>query len=254
MVNGVSEKKTLAAFTTAPKFRRRGHSASGYRCMSFMSHLWEVHLRKCSYETLEFEFVNFFQTNDDRTVHKYLGRPADTVRSSGQTSTMRLNRDTGKMAQFRYFNTRTVTAKKGLMQILGYISFDKEAVTIHHERMSYFSEQACLESAILLPEFSESPESSILDLRVCPLPSVETIPQGERARENRFEKVVSLNVVRGDSVRGVEEEEREVIDSTHTKQVQRMFPAGQLEMPKLTPEEELILYGQPADEKGAGGH
>jgi hypothetical protein len=229
------------SFTNEPKSRRRGSFISGDRCLSFMNHLWEVHLKKCSYETLEFEFINFFQTNEDRVIAKYIGRPKKTVRSTGMTSTLRLNRDTGKMAQFQYFNTGTVPAKKGLMERLGYIFLDKEDVTIHHERMSYYTEQTSLESANPLPETDESSKSSIHDLRVCPvLDQCEAIPQGERARENRFEKVVSLNVVEGGRIGGRKKEE-EVIDSTHTN------PYHATNMPdssKLTPEERAILHGK----------
>ena len=58
----------------------------------------------------------------------------------------------------------------------------------------------------------------------------------------------------GDGVKGGRRREREVIDCTHAKQVQRMLPEGQLDMPssipdmpKLTLEEHAILYAKPTD-------
>jgi hypothetical protein len=80
-------------FTTQPKTRKhltRGAFISGTRAAQFMQHLWDAGLKKsCSYETLKWEFVNCFGTNDTRTVERYIGRPEQTIRSKEQAEKSR---------------------------------------------------------------------------------------------------------------------------------------------------------------------
>lgn len=101
---------------------RRGRFISGKRCRVFMRHLWDKNLRgKASYSTLVLEFQTFFETNDTRTIQKYLGRPEQTVRYSA-ISVVRMNRSSGKLANFEYHNKRQLDRKRGLLEILGYVT------------------------------------------------------------------------------------------------------------------------------------
>jgi hypothetical protein len=134
-----------------------------------MNHLWTIKLSKCSYSTLRFEFENFFGTNDSRTVESYIGRPPGIVHSRPGQS-VRINRQTGKVAIFDYSNDRHVSFKRGLLQTLGYMTLEPEEqvaeqgavrirartrnwiARIHHERMVYYTEQATLQDAYPIPE------------------------------------------------------------------------------------------------------
>lgn len=192
-----------------------------------MKHLFDIKLSKCSYETLRFEFENCFGTNDDRTVIRYIGRPKETIRSSG-SSMVRINRASGRVAPFEYMNTRRVSKKTGLMERLGYITLKPEElnieqgaiklsrktenwiVIIHHERMSYYTKQVPLEVANPLPEMKESNNSSNVTVCVSTLsanPSL--IDEAEGVREPALEDKCGEG-----SLTKVEKEE--VIDDTHT--------------------------------------
>jgi len=147
-------------------------------------------------------------------VEKYIGRPEQIVRSSGSTL-VRLNRNSGNVAQFDYHNRRKVEARRGLGQLLGYMSMDENGkVTLHHERLPYHTEQTTLldPHPPLIPpsrvfdegigergRYSKDGEirkPSIDNLCVYPIGSQGTYPsQSERIGRNR--------------------EEREVIESTH---------------------------------------
>ncbi|MGB9915624.1 MAG: hypothetical protein ACPLOC_08805 [Candidatus Bathyarchaeales archaeon] len=217
----------LKSFTTEPKFRRfvkRGAFISVNRAVEFMAHLWEVGLKKCSYETLEWEFIQYFGSNDKRTVERYLGRPEKVERHTGLSKVVRMNRMSGKIAQFEYLNERHIQAKKGLLEILGYISKFKEGsetrYLIHHERMPYYTVQATLESEArevgnLLQEFGESSKVSKEDLRACKLEEEtkynEPILQGKECEKTVLE-VVSPNQIETEG----RIKKKEVIDCTHT--------------------------------------
>jgi hypothetical protein len=218
-------------FTTQPKTRKhltRGAFISGTRAAQFMQHLWDAGLKKsCSYETLKWEFVNCFGTNDTRTVERYIGRPEQTIRSKG-SSTVRVNRTSGKIALFDYSNNRKTCRKQGLLENLGYITLKQEERTIeqgtykltkktelwiavlHHERMSYYSEQAILETANPLQQSEEGLEFSKDEMCVSSLLE-------KNCNETVLE--VSPNVEAGKRTLSREiKKEEEVIDSTHTNQ------------------------------------
>jgi len=111
-----------------------------------MEYLWEKgRWKKASYPTLEWEFIQFFQTNDKRTIVKYLGRPRQIVRYSAG-NVVRMNRQSGLLAQFDYHNTRKLDRKQGLLEILGHITDLKNGnFNLNHEKFSYHTEQAVLE-------------------------------------------------------------------------------------------------------------
>jgi hypothetical protein len=111
-----------------------------------MQHLWEKGLRKkVSYQTLEWEFIQFFQSNDKRTIVKYLGRPRQVVRYSA-VNVVRMERLSGKVAQFEYHNKRKLDRKRGLLEILGYVTDLKGGYfKLNHELLPYYTEQATLE-------------------------------------------------------------------------------------------------------------
>jgi len=133
-------------FTTEPKKRKHlKQSISGQRAKHFMEQLWRKGLKKCSYETLKFEFILCFETNDPRVIQKYIGRPNGTKRYSG-SSVVRQNRNSGDLAFFMYSNKREIEAQIGLMEILGYIVVDKKTglCILHHEHFHYFRKQETL--------------------------------------------------------------------------------------------------------------
>jgi len=188
------------SFTTKPKTRRhiRGF-ISGARAKAFMYELFKKGLRKCSYETLKYEFVNFFQTCDDRTIRKYIGRPEQTVSSGGSTKIFRVNRMSGKTAQFEYFNTRKIPAEKGLLDVLGWILKLKDGtILINHECMPYFTKQVTLNEASppASPHsriYDESLESSKDNLRARPLydsPVYKEINKDIEVEKKKKEEVI----------------------------------------------------------------
>jgi hypothetical protein len=247
------ESENMESFTTEPKFRRflkRGGFISLNRAVEFMKHLWELKLKNVSYETLEFEFIQFFGSNDKRTIERYLGRAERIERNTGVTKIMRVNRLSGKMAQFEYMNERRIPAKKGLLEILGYatrVKVNNETrYILHHELMPYYTVQTTLqehepqETVNLQQEHEREGQDSKEDLRVCNLcinPSSNCEAKGEWGKlpnvENNIE--VSPETKRGD-MGGEKKEEEEVIDSTHTNQtsvkVNANFPSihGKVEL------------------------
>jgi hypothetical protein len=226
-------------FTTQPKTRRhltRGAFISGTRAAEFMKHLWEVKLRKsCSYDTLKWEYVNYFGTNDSRTVERYIGRPEQIIMSRG-ASTVRINRTSGKVALFDYSNNRKTCRKQGLLENLGYLTIKQEEkniqegmfklkqktgnwiVVLHHERMSYYTEQTVFEPANSLQESEECSELSKDEMCVSSLLALP-FSQGEGSEGNRFEKVpLDVEATERTLDREIKKEE-EVIESTHTNQL-----------------------------------
>jgi len=241
MSNEELNTSTLKSFTTEPKFRRflkRGAFISLNRAIEFMKHLWDLKLKNVSYETLEFEFISYFGSNDKRTVERYLGRPERIQRDVGLSKVVRMNRQSGKIAQFEYMNERRIAAKKGLLEILGYITRIKEGretrFRINHEAMPYYTVQTVLQE-------QEEREVSKEDLRVCSL----------------YEETHSqINDKGGESREGGKEKKEEVIDSTHTNQtsvkVNADFPSihGKLELKcSLTEEEMAILTAKPTPKR-----
>jgi len=141
-----------------------------------MEHLWELKLKDCSYETLEFEFIQCFGTNEPRTIKRYLGIPEQVVKSQGSTRMLRMNRMSGKVAVFEYYHKRKIPAKKGLMEILGYITRynqgNETRFRINHEIMPYYTQQTTLnehQQTANNQESKEEREASKEDLRVCSL-------------------------------------------------------------------------------------
>lgn len=147
---------TEKAFTTQPKTRRHvRHSISGNRCREFMLHLWRHGFREsCHYEALRIQFIQRFETNDVRVIEKYTGRPGSTKRYAGST-VVRQNRNSGRIAYFLYSNQRTIEAKTGLMEMLGYLTLDKKSgwATLYHEEMPYYTEQTVLTRQYNEPTF-----------------------------------------------------------------------------------------------------
>ena len=273
MNNSEIGKFTLKNFTTKPKFRRflkRGAFISLNRAQEFMAHLWKVGLKKCSYETLEWEFIQFFGSNDKRTIERYIGRPEKTETHIGLNKIVRMNRVSGKVAQFEYMNERRISAKKGLLEILGYISKDKEGketrYIIHHELMPYYTVQTTLqkhepqeceletanhqqepyetqEGVNLQKEFNESCEVSKEDLRVCSLyegedKKIQPFLQGKGFGKTVLEVVPTLSLETEGRIK-----EEEVIKSTHTNQtsVKVNFSSGRRKGNfKLISEKEVI--------------
>jgi len=193
------------SFTTKPKTRRHGNFISGDRCRVFMEHCWEKGLRKrASYDTLEFEFIHCFETNDSRTIHKYIGRQGKVVNYHA-SNMVRINRTSGKVAQFNYRTTRRISRKQGLLETLGYISYcEKGYYHFNHELLPYYTEQISLEVSPQPPLQEVNSECSdvfIDDLRVC---------CGGGEAESREASV-------NDGVEGLELEkkEEEVIGSAH---------------------------------------
>jgi hypothetical protein len=135
------------AFTTEPKTGRRRPNKSSIsleRAKLFMEHLWSKGLKECSYETLEFEFIQCFGTNEQRVIEKYIGRPARTIHY-GSTTVYRVNKVNGKVAVFEYQNVRKVQSKKGLLEVWGFVSKNGERYVLHHELFPYCSRQVSIE-------------------------------------------------------------------------------------------------------------
>lgn len=236
-------------FTTEPKTRRhltRGAFISKARLEEFMKHLWEVGLRKsCRYTVLVFEFIRFFGTNDKRTVERYLGRPEQTVRSTG-SNIVRQNMQSGNIAQFNYFNVRKISAKKGLIEDLGYASQIKEDASqikedgetrflLNHEKMSYYTQQTALETGNDFPEVKEEAVSSNDEMCVSSLSAKESeiafINKGREREKTGFEGCLTASIE-------VEKKE-EVIDSTHANQ------SSKSEIQQLCPEMLILLKAKP---------
>ena len=236
------------AFTTEAKIpKKRGNWRSIENAKAFMYWMFTRNLQKCRYETLVWSFVNFFGTNDKRTVERYLGRPEQTIHSSGTTSMVRLNRTSGKTAQFQYFNTKRIPGKKGLLDILNWITKLKDkdnTVLIHHEVMDYYTKQITLQEPEIFYKNDESLEASKDNVCVSSLYEKEDrgILQGKE-----FEKTV-LEVVSTPNIETKEKKkEEEVIDSTHTCIIGVNYASKHTRY-ALTPEEEAILTAKPCEE------
>jgi hypothetical protein len=160
----LTEKKTLLTvertFTNKPQIRRKQYLVSKTRAKKFMFWLWQKGLKKCSYSTLEFEFIQFFGTNESRTLTRYIGQQKQIIRSNNSTM-QRINYNSGKVANFSYLNKRTIHKKRGLLDILGYITPQEDGTfKLNHERFSYYLKQLLLnanpqpesESGVSIPE------------------------------------------------------------------------------------------------------
>jgi hypothetical protein len=253
------------SFRTAPTFsRKRGNWRSIQNAKAFMFQLFRKNLKKCSYDTLVFEFVSFFGSNESRTVERYLGRPERIERDAGKTKVIRMNRTSGRIAQFDYYNERRLPAKKGLLDILGWILKLKDGtVLINHEVMSYYTRQVKLEPAIPLQE-DESSEASKDKMCVSSLREEkhnQGILQGKELEKTVLEVVSTPNLEATERI-VTERKEEEDIDSTHTckygadyasKHIEyALTPSEQLNHkvnPHLTPEEEAILNAKPVASK-----
>lgn len=212
------------SFTTSPKTWRRKNrvSISGRRAREFMRYLWSQQITECMYRALEIQFVVFFETNEQRVIWKYLGRPNQTVRYPG-SSIVRLNRNSGKVAHFQYSNRREKPARKGLMEVLGFISLDKNTakVRVHHQVMPYYTVQTTIENPrdrippITPPsrinegsiQHLDSGESFIKDLCVYPTGHVDRVPEGSCGEVEK-------------------EKEEEVIDYTHKRTLDFLITEG----------------------------
>lgn len=160
-------------FTTEPKIQRRRNQASisGNRCRIFMEYLWRHGLKtECEYQALKVNFIICFETNDVRTITKYIGRPKLTVTYEAKMFRQKTNAGESSTARFYYDHTKTQKAKKGLMEYLGYIGLDKDTghVILHHETFDYYTTQIQLPPASPLQEDDECVRSKE-DLCACPI-------------------------------------------------------------------------------------
>jgi hypothetical protein len=224
---------TQKTFTTEPKIpKKRGNWRSIENGKAFMYELFRKNLRKCSYHTLVFEFVNFFGTNDTRTVERYLGRPEQVERHTASTKVVRMNRMSGKVAVFDYFNERRLPAKKGLLDIQGWILKLKDGtILINHEVMSYYTKQTSLQEAESPHKNEESRDVS--KAKMC----VSSLLGGED----------KLEVSKRGSIEVEREKKEEVIDSTHTCKIGVDYASKHTRY-ALTPEESAILNAVPCEE------
>lgn len=237
--------KSLAqkTFSTEPKTRRHTSpwSISGNRARDFMETLYRKGLKNCSYETLKFEFIQLFETNDPRTIERYIGRLASLKRYSG-SNVVRLNRQSGKVARFDYMNERRVEAKKGLIEILGYATREDGRFILHHERLGYSTKQASLETRNS-PIETDRNEVSIDDLCARHIGDIEAITPKGKERE----KTVSGGCLANVEVKKTREEEESYIEHTHKS----VLPTGITEkhtVLQLNPLEKAILRVKPSQE------
>jgi hypothetical protein len=187
IIQPISEKPS---FTTEPKSGMRKPNKTSVtleRAKLFMEHLWSKGLRECSYSTLEYEFIQCFGTNEPRVLERYLGRPKSVEHHPGSTI-VRLNRQSGNIAKFDYMNTRRIQPKKGLLEILGFVSQEEGGrFILHHELFPYYSRQVSIDN-------------------LC----VRSIEAGESKQRHSGE------------VGSEDKEEEEVIDSTHKRSLEKM--------------------------------
>jgi len=191
-----------------------------------MENCYRKSLFKCSYETLVYEFVNFSEAKDQRTIDGFLGRPERTVHSTGSATLTRQNLTSEKLAQFRYFNTRRTPTKKGLLETLGYLHYERDQAILHHQRLIYYTKQATLETASSSQEMKGESAKSKEDLCVSSLgipihscgervggktalevvPQIEAKEKKEESRRQHTRKCVALveNTVLQSGVRVVE--------------------------------------------------
>jgi len=204
--------KSYKSFTTEPKTRRHGQFTSGVRCRQFMWHMWEKKLRKIvSPTTLKLEFTLCFGTNDVRTVRKYIGRPKMVIRKGGK-SMVRMNRQTGTTSQFMYGYTQRVTKINGLMEVLGYLSWDetRHVYRLNHELLPYFTEQVELEVPPRTPLLESVREECL------PVDGVRSI-DNTCARSGVRRGMVADGEAKENKT--TEREERESITYTHANRV-----------------------------------
>jgi hypothetical protein len=146
IIQPISEKPS---FTTEPKSGRRKPNKTSVtleRAKLFMEHLWSKGLRQCSYSTLEYEFIQCYGTNEHEVLEKYLGKPKRTIRYSG-SSVVRLNRVDGKVAHFEYQNMRTIQHKKGLLEILGFVTQEEGGrFILNHSCFPYCKKQISIDN------------------------------------------------------------------------------------------------------------
>jgi len=126
-MNITLEKKVTIekSFTTNDKgYRKHSVFISGRRCNQFMLHLEERGIKDvASYKTLRYEFIQCFQSNDFRTITKYLGHP--------QFRTIVSHR------RRRAFPV-LVKKKTGLLESLGYITQIENPSTAPLSKDAYF--------------------------------------------------------------------------------------------------------------------
>lgn len=237
-------------FTTSPGYYvKRGHWATERTAQAFMYHMFALHLTSCSLKTALFEFDQFSSGADKRTVERYLGSVPKLVRYPG-ANIVRQNLTSSRIAQFHYMNERRTSRKKGVLERLFYIELKERQVEVdtgtvkitkkpesccgdcdtckdctwgvifHHERFSYFTQQASLVTAIDHQEvkgetssIDKTCVSSLLeDISLNSVEELEKPCETENSLARMAKHGVSLNV---ETVERIKEEE--VIDSTRTR-------------------------------------
>lgn len=118
--------------------------------------MYRKHLSKCSYQILKEEAEQHFETTDPRVIEGYIGRPDQIERHPGQ-NIVRLNRQSGQVAQFDYMNERHIKKKDGLAQRIGLITVEGNRYILHHELMSYYTSQSELANSSSEAKENSSP-------------------------------------------------------------------------------------------------
>ena len=191
-----------------------------------MHHLWEKGFHtNVSYATLCDEFVLLYEP-DDRTIIKYCGLPPHIVRANRRHMS-RMNSRNGTTAQFTYNYTRRVSKKNGLLEKLGFITWNKQLYEetkfkrnetqyryrLNHEMMPYYTEQVELD---VLPQAPSSTESLREESVIQSIPSL-CVCNASEVNDGVSVGVDGERVVHGEAYMETngEREEREYREHAH---------------------------------------
>lgn len=158
-----SEKVTLIheeTFTTEPKTRRRldGAGTTEKRACGFMQFLWDHDLRDdCSYKTIYYQAIEYFGTNDTRTLERYIGRPRSKKKLPKRVTQVR-NPVSGTCRTHEVTSECFMDPRVGYLEARGYLMLDGEWVVLCHDAvcLPYHYEEK------LNPSLSLSPLESVL--------------------------------------------------------------------------------------------
>jgi hypothetical protein len=180
------------------------------------------HLRKkgftgvVGYGLLQREFVEFFGSNEPRTVERYLGRLRSLEYHTGEV-VVRQNLMDGKIAKFHYSNERPISCKTGLLEQLGYITPAEVYGTfrLHFDR---FSKQASLKEC-----FSTAKTQSSV-----------------KEEEGSKESMRACRIGEGGSNNGCQDEDREASESSSSGYRQHTH----MQSPKRSSESIRLSHGK----------
>jgi hypothetical protein len=201
-------------FTTEPKTRSKAKfpTISLNRSIAFMQHCYEKGLKEASYKTIKYEFEEYWPGCDQRSIIKYIGQPEIKIHY-GPSTVVRQDVSKGSTsAVFHYLNDRTIQEKKGLLEIIGYVTrlptgkglearfkFNYENFTFNKEQVPLVQEA----SEASKDNFSVSSietEASLIDVK-------DSMAGSLKNQRGPF--------LRGNDNGGEEKKEEEAIDSTH---------------------------------------